>query len=224
MKCISTAAIALVFVAVPSIDSPHAAGVASLLPSASQTPESNIVTVRAIGLTFEAPDRIPSGWTTFRLQNESAMTHFAVIVRMPKGRGVKEHQAQLAPVFQAGMNLLNAGKTEEAMQKFKQLPAWFGEVVFLGGPGLIGPAQTAQTTLRLDPGTYVLECYVKTDGVFHSFNPMPGVMGMVHELVVTDESNGASGPDLDVTVSISSEDGFEVKGNLKTGSQTIAAR
>lgn len=186
--------------------------------------DAAVVEVTARGLSFEAPDEVPSGWTTFRLNNESEMIHFAVLERLPQGIRVEDHQEEVAPVFQKGLNLLRVGKSEAASKAFGELPKWFGDVVFLGGPGLIAPGRTAQTTVHLEPGTYLLECYVKTDGVFHSYNPSPDTYGMVHELTVTDASSGASEPEPTLEMTLSSESGIEVDESVTPGSHTIAVR
>ena len=62
----------------------------------------NVVEVTAGHLEFEAPDVIPYGWTTFRLNNESDMTHFAVLERLPEGIGVEDHQEEVALVSRKG--------------------------------------------------------------------------------------------------------------------------
>lgn len=181
----------------------------------------NVVEVTATGLNLEAPEEIPSGWTTFRFNNESAMIHFALVARYPGDKGVKEHQDMVAPIFQEGMDLLNEGEVDPALAVFGRLPDWFGEIVFTGGPGLVAPGGIAQTTVYLEPGTYVLECYVKTNGVFHSYNPAPGAYGMVHELTVTDIAHGAPAPQADIQLTLSSEHGIEVEGDLRPGRQTV---
>lgn len=183
---------------------------------------SGVVEVIARGLTLDAPAEIPSGWTTFRLKNESGMTHFAVVERLPDGFGIKEQQEQIAPVFQEGMDLLNAGEADAAMAKFGELPEWFGQIVFMGGPGFVSPGKTAEASLFLEPGTYLLECYVKTDGIFHSYNPDPSAYGMVHQFTVTEESSGALEPAASLHVTLSSERGIEVEGNLRSGEHTVA--
>jgi hypothetical protein len=194
-----------------------------LFPGDDGAPDAeNVVEVTAVGLDLEAPDEIPSGWTTFRLNNESAMIHFAVLERLPEGIGIEEQQEEVAPVFQEGMNHLNDGEIDAAMAAFGQLPAWFGEIVFLGGPGLIAPRKTAQTTMFLEPGTYLLECYVKTDGIFHSYNSNPDAYGMVHEITVTEETSEAAAPDPDIEITLSSERGIEVEGDVKPGDRTVA--
>ena len=61
------------------------------------------------------------------------------------------------------------GKGEEAGAEFAKLPEWFGEVQFLGGSGIISPGVTSMTTLYLESGYYVFECYMKMKGgIFHS--------------------------------------------------------
>ncbi len=187
--------------------------------------EPGVVEIVARGLKFYAPDTVPSGWTTFRFRNESGMTHFALFDAMPAGTGVKEHQELIAPIFQEGMNLLNAGSPDAAMAKFGELPAWFGEVVFKGGPGLLGPGETGETSLYLEPGTYVIECYVKTGGVFHSYSPDPSQgYAMVHQLTVTPENNGRSEPTADIRITVSAENGIEVEGEATPGEHVVAVR
>ena len=80
----------------------------------------NVVEVTARGLDLEGPDEIPSGWTTFQLNNASGMAHFAVLERMPEGIGIEAQQEAVAPVFQEGMDLLNAGEVDAAVAKRAQ--------------------------------------------------------------------------------------------------------
>lgn len=181
-----------------------------------------VVDVIARDLTLVAPDTVAPGWTTFRFTNTSPMVHFAVVERMPNGMGLAEQQEEVAPLFQEGFELLTAGDADGAMAAFGALPAWFGEIVFMGGPGLLSPGGTAEASVHLEPGTYLLECYVKTDGVFHSYHPDPGVVGMVHEFVVVGPPTGATAPVEDVRVTISSEHGISVEGTVQPGRRTVA--
>lgn len=78
------------------------------------------------------------------------------------------------------MDLINEGKVEEGFAAFGKLPAWFGDIVFSGGSGLIAPKHTAITSVKLDPGYYIMECYVKMpNGKFHT------LMGMAKPIIVT---------------------------------------
>ena len=174
--------------------------------------EAGVVDVVARGLTLEAPAEIPSGWTTFRFDNQSEMIHFVVVERLPDGIGGQEQQDVVAPIFQEGMELLDEGNPDAAMARFGELPEWFGEIVFLGGPGLTSAGRASQATVRLEPGTYLLECYVKTNGIFHSYNPDPEVWGMVHELTVTDEVSEASEPEPTLELTVSAEEGYTLEG------------
>ena len=182
----------------------------------------NVVEVTVRGLEFEAPDEIPSGWATFRLNNVSGMIHFAALQRLPEGIALKDQQEQIAPVFQKGMDLLNAGEFDAAMEKFGELPEWFGQIVFMSGPGLTSAGQTTETSVYLEPGTYLLECYVKTNGVFHSYNPSPSAYGMVHELTVTEEASGAPEPRATLTITLSSERGIEIDAEPTPGKHIVA--
>ena len=163
--------------------------------------------VVANGLTLEAPSTIPAGWTTLRFDNASEMTHFAVVERLPEGQSVASQQAEIAPVFQAGLALLATGDVDAALARFGDLPAWFGDVVFMGGPGLTAPGHVSEATINLAPGTYIFECYVKTNGVFHSYNPDSTTFGMVREFSVTDDTSGAPEPVATVHLSLSSTGG-----------------
>jgi hypothetical protein len=189
---------------------------------ASGTDSSGVMTVMARGLSFEAPDTVSAGWVTIRFRNEAPLTHFALVERLPDSVGAREQQAQVAPVFQQGMDLLAAGQPDSAMAAFGHLPAWFGQVVFLGGPGLTAPGRTSETTVHLDPGTYLLECYVKSGGTFHSFNRDTTAWGMVHQFTVTGPPSSAAEPTADLHLTISSDSGIRMAGQPTPGRAIVA--
>lgn len=191
-------------------------------PTPVQASTANVVELKAVDRTFQGPDSVPAGWVTFHFTNASTLTHFAVLERLPEGVSLADQQHQVAPVFQAGMDLFAAGKAQEAVAEFGKLPKWFGQVVFSGGAGLTGPGRTSQTTVRLDAGRYLLECYVKTRGVFHSYNPDPQAYGMVRELTVTAPASAAPEPKAAVTLTLSSQDGIQMSGTPVAGNQTVA--
>jgi uncharacterized cupredoxin-like copper-binding protein len=198
-------------------------GCAGERPTVSRpAPVPGVVDVTIETMDFQMPDSIPSGWTTFRTTNKSAMIHLGLVERMPEGYGLRQQQDQIAPVFQEGMNLIIAGDMEGALAKFGELPEWFGEIEFLGGPGLISPGKITETTVFLEPGTYLMECYVKTDGIFHSYNANPDLDGMVAQFTVTDELNGAPEPVPTLEINIGSEGGMKVAGEPSAGPQTVA--
>jgi hypothetical protein len=106
--------------------------------------------------------------------------------------------------------------------KFGELPAWFGKVVFMGGVGLTAPGHTSESTVHLEPGTYLLECYVKTAGTFHSFNPDTNAYGMVHQFTVTAPASPATEPRATLELTVSSTRGIESAGEPALGPQTVA--
>lgn len=179
--------------------------------------KENVVEVVTRVMDLEVVPKISSGWTTFRYRNESNETHFFVLEKLPEGKTLEDSKAEVVPVFKEGMDLLNVGKTEEGFAAFNRLPAWFFEVVFSGGVGLVSPKGIAEITVNMDPGIYVMECYVKMpNGEFHSAH------GMVAQLEVTDTKNGNMHPKSDVDVSISSAEGINIKNKISAGDHIIA--
>jgi hypothetical protein len=54
----------------------------------------------------------------------------------------------------------------------------------------------------MEPGNYVFECYVKSNGFFHTTSPGEGQLGMMLEFTVTDEKLDAPEPAPNVTVAL----------------------
>lgn len=179
---------------------------------------SGLIQVQAVGMEFEAPDTVPSGWLSFSLQNTSDMIHFAMIERLPQGKTVEDQQEEIAPVFQNILDNINEKEPSVPEAGFEP-PEWFNEIVFLGGPGLVSAGKTAEATVYLEPGTYMLECYIKTNGIFHSYNP--GKMAMVHGFTVTSDTSDLEEPVPDVRIELSTENGIVVDGEIATGKQII---
>jgi len=125
-------------------------------------------------------------------------------------------KTEVMPVFDEGMALLNEGKVEEGYAAFGKLPAYFGGVQFFGGSGLIAPQNTSETSIHLNPGKYLLECYVKMpNGQFHSS------MGMLKEFVVSNEKSGLEAPKPTASISISSSEGYQAPETLEKGKHTF---
>ena len=180
-----------------------------------------VVDLTIDGLTISGPDRINPGWNTFRVTNNSEMTHFMLFDKIPDSLDVWDHK-DVAGVFQEGMNLINAGDMEAAFAVFGGLPAWYQDVVFWGGPGFIGPKQTFEVTMFVPEGRYVIECYVKTAGVFHSYTSVENALGMVHQLDVSGEPTANVPPEADLAVRISSTDGIVMAGEPVAGEHLIS--
>jgi len=176
-----------------------------------------VIEIITQNMEFQVADEIPSGWNTFRYTNKSTQVHFFLIDKYPEGKTIEDAEKIVAPIFQEGMDLINQGKAEEGYAAFGKLPEWFGEVFFIGGSGMVSPGQTCETTLKLDPGYYILECYVKmANGQFHSN------MGMVKELVVTEEKSDMSPPAANIKINISSTEGMVYSEPVSKGTNTFS--
>ena len=185
--------------------------------AAAQSESDSTVETLAVGHQFQmSTNEVPSGWTTFRLDNQGDEVHFLVIERLPEGKTLQDSLTEVVPPFQEAMDLINAGDAEAGFAKLGDLPAWFGEVQFMGGPGLVSPGHVAEVTVDLQPGTYVVECYVKDEnGEFHSYH------GMIEELTVTGETAATSEPTAELEIRLSN-DGIEADEEIDAGRHVIA--
>lgn len=181
-----------------------------------QEPE-NVIDIVTRSMEFQSVDTIPSGWNTFRYYNKSNETHFFLLDKYPEGKTVENTLTDVAPVFEEGMDLINQGKTEEGFAVFGKLPEWFGDIVFSGGSGLIAPKHTATTTMKLDPGYYIMECYVKMpNGKFHT------MMGMAKPIIVTEEHSGNRPPEATINITLSGEEGISYDKAITKGKQIFS--
>ncbi|WP_431136799.1 hypothetical protein [Psychroserpens mesophilus] len=177
----------------------------------------NVIDVVSRAMDFQLVDTIPSGWNTFKYQNLSNETHFFLLDKYPEGKTIENTLTDVAPVFANGMDLINKGKSEEGFAEFNKLPEWYFDIVFSGGVGLIAPKHTATTTVKLDPGYYIMECYVKMpNGMFHT------LMGMAKPIIVTEEDSGNTPPEATVNITLSGEDGISYDNPIKKGKQIFS--
>lgn len=179
--------------------------------------EDPVITIVTNNMDFQCPDTIPSGWNTFLYDNRSSETHFFLFDLYPEGKTILDTEKDILPVFEKGMQLITEGNAEEGFAAFNMLPEWFFKVVFVGGSGLLSPRSSSLTTIKLDPGYYVLECYVKMpDGTFH------GTMGMTKEIIVSDENSGLQPPTAQVKIDISSSEGIVFTDSISSGKQVFS--
>ena len=188
---------------------------AELAPVSAEGP----VEVVARDYAFTAPDTLPAGWTTFRLVNEGSEPHFFLLNRLPDGKTIEDYGAEVGAPFDSVWNALASGAVDEAeagAMLGRLLPAWYGDVEQMGGVGLLAPGRSARATTHLEPGTYVMECYVKTaDGTFHS------TLGMVMPIVVSTDVSGREAPTPDLSITLTNAE-LVVEGQPTAGEQTVA--
>lgn len=182
---------------------------------------ADVVEITAKDFEFQAPKAIPSGWTTFRFANESdKQEHFFLLWQLPEGKTFADYRSQVFETFVDVWNRYDQGqltRKEAGAALGEELPAWFFEDLEpAGGAALTEPGRTSRVTLDLEPGTYVMECYVKTpQGTWHSDR------GMLRELTVTEDSTGAQPPEADVELTLSNYE-IQVSGQPDAGRHTVA--
>lgn len=178
---------------------------------------SKKVIITSEGMSFDAPEEIKSGWNTFRYENGTGHPHFFVIEKLPEGKTVEDSKREVVPIFQEGMDLIGAGYPEEALAVFYSLPSWYWEVVLQGGPGLVSPGMSTESTVYMTPGNYVIECYVKTgNGVFHSS------LGMIAGIHVSEETSQTREPQSTLDINISSTSGIQIKSDIRPGQHVVS--
>ncbi len=164
-------------------------------PAPPTTP--NVVAITATDFAFQAPDTVPAGLTTFKFANQGQEPHHVVLM------GARA----------------DAGKTmadlDSAMRMEGPPPAW---LTLPGSPGVAMPGDSGNVTTTLEPGQYLLACYISSpDGQMHVMK------GMVRPLVVVAAAAGAAAPpepQADIVITEKDYD-FELSQPLTAGAHTI---
>jgi hypothetical protein len=181
--------------------------------------QKNYLQVITNAMDFEMVDEVKSGWTTFNYINKSNEPHFFILEKMPDTLGIETYKKDLFPPFTLAFEHFEKGEMEAGMKEFEKIPEWFYKVELAGGVGLTSKKTTSKSTIFLEPGTYVMECYVRMpNGMPHTF------MGMVQELKVSEETNGNKAPKADYNIDIASEKGITFVDSLQTGTHTLAVK
>jgi len=166
---------------------------------ASQAAGPSVVTITATDYAFGMPDTIPAGLTTFRLVNQGKELHHASLVRLGAGKSAADFQAGLVA----------------AMKSHAPPPSW---MTFPGGPNAVTLGDTAIATQMLEPGSYVVVCWIPTlDGTPHVMK------GMMHPLLVTAGAEpvpAAAEPAADVTIKLTDYD-FQLSQPLTAGRHVV---
>lgn len=175
--------------------------------------ENNIIEVITRSMDFQTVDTLKSGWNTFAYKNLSGEVHFFMMDKLPSDSIVESDiKDYLLPPFDDGMKYLIEGKADSAMAAFGKIPAWFNDVKRFGGTGLISPGKTAVSSIHLEPGKYMMECYVKAiNGEWHTAH------GMWKFITVVDESTNFSPAEEAHTISVSSTNGYVFNAQPKSG-------
>jgi hypothetical protein len=177
-----------------------------------------VVEVDAEDFAFRMPAEIGSGWTTFRLTNQGEEHHFMLIARLPAGMTYDDYVTDVVMPFNEVWYDLRDGRLhqDEVMPILgEELPEWFWGVEFMGGVGFLAPGEAGEATVNLEPGRYVVECYMRTaDGEFHSME------GMLDPLTVTEARSRGEAPSAALRV-VLSEEGMSLEGRPEPGTNTF---
>lgn len=154
---------------------------------------SSIVTVTATDFAFDAPAEVPAGLTTFRLVNRGPSLHHIQLIKLEEGKTVDDFLA--------------------ALQNPGPFPTW---ATMAGGPNPPEAGDTTIAAMTLEPGSYVMTCFVPTaEGVPHLMK------GMVRPLTVTGPAPRAGAePAADLVMKLMDFD-FQLSQPLTAGRHTI---
>lgn len=210
----------------PAFAAGLAAAIFAVLPLALQAQAAaagpaagaSVIEIVAEDYALDAPDVIPSGWTTIEFENEGEEQHMVFMARLPEGVTFERYEIEALEVFSGIWEDVQEGRADfdKAMEMLgESLPEWFPEMAFVGGPGLLAPGLESDVTVLLEPGNYTIECYVKAeDGSVHYME------GMTRPLTVTDERSDATPPTADIRVTLSN-DGLGIEGDLTPGEHVV---
>jgi hypothetical protein len=163
-------------------------------PASTEKLQPAAVTVTATDFTFDAPAKIASGATRFRLVNQGKELHQAQLIKLEDGKTLDDLAA--------------------AMKNPGPPPSW---VKWVGGPNGIGPGQEANATAVLTPGQYAYLCFIPSaDGTIHASK------GMARPFEVTAGSSASASdfPAADITIKLADYN-FESSQPLTPGRHTI---
>jgi hypothetical protein len=189
--------VALAFTACTVKEQPKATdtGAAAASPGVTQS-AANTVHIIAKDYAFDAPAQVSAGLTTFHMMNQGKEPHQAGLIKLTDGKTVDD--------FMAAM---------KSMQPNTPPPAW---LVFAGGPNAAAPGGTSEATQILEPGNYVLICFIpSTDGVPHAMK------GMVRGLVVAASTAAPAAEPTPTSTMTLSDYKFVLSQPMKTGQNVI---
>ncbi len=185
----------------------------------SEAKNANEVDVVMNDYAFAVVDSISSGWTTFKMDNRGQETHEFIMHQLPEDKSYQDMHREIVQPLDSLQQLLLDGamdSTEHEKAVAEAYPRWMGKVESYGGGGLITPGEVSRTTLKLDPGNYVMSCFIPSpNGRRHVFQ------GMIRSITVAENSSETSKPQANVTVTSSGDD-ITVNGSLGFGTHTIA--
>jgi len=119
-----------------------------------------VIEVAATEYAFSAPDTIPAGLTTFLLRQEGRIRTGASLGPAERDSLVVHEGDATAGFHMLWVVRLDSGMTAGEFYATAKADSSAPRAHLLGGPGFAFPPRTTNATMVLEPGQYVLVCYV----------------------------------------------------------------
>jgi len=140
-----------------------------------------VIDIAAMDYAYGMPTEIPAGWVTFRMTNMGKEEHVTIIDKVVDSLSIEQVRQIKGKALKKDFRI---------MQKYTK-DRW-------GGPGILSPGRTGETTVYLEPGIYMMVCPLKTpEGTYHV------TKGMMQEFVVKPIENETAKPVGTVNVTLS---------------------
>ena len=182
----------------------------------------SVVHVEAMDHAYDvdAPDQLPAGWTTFVLSNQMANSiHEISLVQLPDEATHEEYLTDYMSAWETVLREYQDGVVDRSGingRVNEMLPGWSGDVRYSTTRGLVSPGRTAERTVYLEPGKYMMVCWLKTeDGEIHI------IEGMHWEFTVTVSSANSPEPNPESRITLHEND-IEAYWQPKTGTHFFA--
>ena len=204
-------------------------GAATLYAQQGKTPRSapdsaalpgRVVEVEAGEFFFKAPDSIPAGLTTFRLRQVGLVHHRLTADKAARDSLASDRGDQTRGFHMLWLVRLDSGKTPMDLYRAEQAREPTPWARSLGGPGFVMPPGRSNATLVLEPGRYVLTCFVgsaREDRTrYHLLN------GMFRALtVLPSQAPVLTAPTADVVVRISESGAVDFSAPIVAGRRVL---
>jgi len=189
---------------------------------ADEQSQETVVYVEAMDHAFDvdAPNELPSGWITFVMSNQMANNiHEISLVQLPDGATHEEYLTDYMSAWETVLREYQERVVDRSgigERVNEMLPEWSGDIRYRTTRGLTSPGRTAERTVYMDPGKYLMVCWLKTeDGIIHI------IEGMHWEFTVTEDSANSSEPNTESQITLHKED-IDVDWEPKTGKHDFA--
>lgn len=145
--------------------------------------------------------------------------HELGLAKIPDNKNLSDYMNEIMTVWELILVQLQNGEIEASQigeQVSGMLPDWNAEVRYVKSRGLVSQGHQTQNIMYLEPGNYLIECWLKdAEGRIHISN------GMIRQLTVTNDENDSFIPEPDYNISLT-RDGIVADEPLSSGEHLIS--